>query len=661
MFIRYHLIYYAIAFILINLTRFYHLLFIIPFLIFLIFMIYRLSLKHIFICLSICLLVFIPRNNEINDVVIKGKVIKSDEKSCLVLTENKIIYLYHEYDLKYGDKIEAVVQFYDIKENTNDNLFNEKQYLSGLNVFNKGNIVELIKCENGHNVYTLFSQLLSKNKDLCDYQRLFLFSEKSNEIKDDYDILSDLSLVHLFALSGMHVSLLLSVIQGLLGLFFYEKTSKIISFIIVGMYIFSIPPSYSLQRAYLCVVLQFILNRYFNKIDILSFLIIISLIYNPYILYSTSFVFSYFIYFIVLVTSNIKYSSIWIYIGTLPIVLNINYELPLFSLIYLFFISPFVEFFYIIILLTLFIKPVEFIGIFIVFIFNNLIDVLYLINIKIIFSKPDFSFIIIYYFLYFLCLYRTEKHLNINKYISVMISLMISFYFTSHYKIYAQVSMIDVGQGDCTLIRLPMNKGNILIDTGGNKDYDLAVNTIIPYLKSIGITHLDYVYISHEDYDHSGALTSLTEEFDVKNVIKNYEEIRYIDQLKVEMLKTDKKYIDKNDNSLIMYLSYKGTSFLFTGDISKEVEKDLYNKYKKLNVDILKVSHHGSLTSTSSYLLSLIKPSIAMIGVKDNNIYKHPSEIVLNRLAKRNITILRTDKDGMFHICFYGKDYYIFR
>ena len=127
------------------------------------------------------------------------------------------------------------------------------------------------------------------------------------------------------------------------------------------------------------------------------------------------------------------------------------------------------------------------------------------------------------------------------------------------------------------------------------------------------------------------------------------------------MLKTDKKYTDKNDNSLVMYLTYKGTSFLFTGDISENVEKALYNKYKKLDVDILKVSHHGSSTSTSSFLLSLIHPDVALIGVKRKNIYKHPSDIVLKRLEKRNITILRTDIDGMFHIYFYGKDYYIFR
>ena len=198
-----------------------------------------------------------------------------------------------------------------------------------------------------------------------------------------------------------------------------------------------------------------------------------------------------------------------------------------------------------------------------------------------------------------MCIIKKEKHLPIHTYICAMFALFISFYITSHYKIYAQVTMIDVGQGDCTLIRLPYNKGNILIDTGGSQYYDIASSTIIPYLKSIGIDHLDYVYISHDDIDHSGALESLERSFDIHHVIKEYEEMRWIDDLKIEMLKTDVRYDNKNDNSLIMYITYKGTHFLFTGDISKKVEKDLYFKYKKLNVQVLKVAHHGSRSSTS--------------------------------------------------------------
>ena len=91
------------------------------------------------------------------------------------------------------------------------------------------------------------------------------------------------------------------------------------------------------------------------------------------------------------------------------------------------------------------------------------------------------------------------------------------------------------------------------------------------------------------------------------------------------------------------------------------VEKDLYAQLTKYDVDILKVSHHGSQSATSSLLLQAIHPDIAMIGVKKNNMYHHPSISVIERLKRKNIEILRTDEDGMFHIRFYGKSRYIFR
>ena len=169
-----------------------------------------------------------------------------------------------------------------------------------------------------------------------------------------------------------------------------------------------------------------------------------------------------------------------------------------------------------------------------------------------------------------------------------MIALLVTFSFYSQYKLYAEVTMIDVGQGDCTLIRLPMNQGNILIDTGGNKDYDLATQK------------LDYVYISHSDFDHCGALESLIEHFHVDQVIDRYEEERIIGCMKVKMFKSNKIYFDNNDQSLIMLVELFENRILFTGDASSQVEEDLRKQYRNLNVDILKISHHGSKTATSA-------------------------------------------------------------
>ena len=242
-----------------------------------------------------------------------------------------------------------------------------------------------------------------------------------------------------------------------------------------------------------------------------------------------------------------------------------------------------------------------------------------------------------------------------------MLALFISFFVYSRYKIYGEITMIDVGQGDCTLIRLPMNQGNILIDTGGIKDYDLATQTLIPYFRAIGIDQLDYVYISHNDYDHCGALTSLHEHFPIKHIVESYEQKRQIGCATIQMLKSDRIYTEKNDQSLVMYVQLPACSLLLTGDASTQVESDLSSQLQNLDVDILKVSHHGSRSATSSQFLNDITPSIAMIGVKKNNLYHHPSDEVIERLQRKKITILRTDQDGMFHIRFYGKSRYILK
>lgn len=107
--------------------------------------------------------------------------------------------------------------------------------------------------------------------------------------------------------------------------------------------------------------------------------------------------------------------------------------------------------------------------------------------------------------------------------------------------------------------------------------------------------------------------------------------------------------MDENDQSLVWLCSLPYQKILFTGDASIHVEKDLYAQLIKYDVDILKVSHHGSQSATSPLLLQAIHPDIAMIGVKKNNMYHHPSISVIERLKRKNIEILRTDEDGMFH------------
>jgi competence protein ComEC len=220
-----------------------------------------------------------------------------------------------------------------------------------------------------------------------------------------------------------------------------------------------------------------------------------------------------------------------------------------------------------------------------------------------------------------------------------------------------QVVMIDVGQGDCFFIQQPYARGNVLIDTGGLQKSDLATSRLIPYLQSQGVFYLDAVFISHEDYDHCGALASLKEHFKVKKVLYDFKK-KKIGDLVFKNLALDKYYTNSNDRSSIIYVTINHLNYLFTGDISKEVESDLYQTYHHLDVDVLKVAHHGSSSSSSEDLFKMIDPKVALISVGKNNRYRHPSYLTLKRLEAYGVKIYRSDLQGMVKIVYYvGKNY----
>jgi competence protein ComEC len=245
------------------------------------------------------------------------------------------------------------------------------------------------------------------------------------------------------------------------------------------------------------------------------------------------------------------------------------------------------------------------------------------------------------------------------------------------------VTFIDVGQGDSTLIELPKMKGNILIDTGGiinynNKEwsvkknkYSIALSKTIPYLKSRGIRKLDYLILTHGDFDHMGEAINLVENFKVEKVIFNCGEFNKLEQDLIKVLDkkkipyyscikelniddnklyflNNKDYGNENDNSSVIYTELSNHKFLFMGDAGVEVEEDLIKKSK--DIDVLKVGHHGSKTSSGKEFINEINPKYSIISVGKNNRYGHPNKGVIDNLEDSKI--YRTDQDGsiMFRI-----------
>lgn len=224
---------------------------------------------------------------------------------------------------------------------------------------------------------------------------------------------------------------------------------------------------------------------------------------------------------------------------------------------------------------------------------------------------------------------------------------------------------LDVGQADSMLITY--QDKDILIDAGNNEDGPKLVN----YFKSLNITKFDYVFGTHPHEDHIGGMDDIINNFEINNfympdvvtTTKTFEDIlnsmeeknlqfktpniddEYkIGDIKLKVLYVGKESNDLNDTSIVLKLTYKDTSYLFTGDATKKVENKLLTK--DIESDVLKVGHHGSQYSTLNEFLEKVNPKYAIIEVGKNNIYKHPKEVTLTKLDNMKIKYYRTDMDG---------------
>ena len=203
---------------------------------------------------------------------------------------------------------------------------------------------------------------------------------------------------------------------------------------------------------------------------------------------------------------------------------------------------------------------------------------------------------------------------------------------------------IDVGQGDSSLISFPFTGEYVLIDTGSSFNYHKLRKTLF----SKGIYEIDYLIISHDDEDHNGNIENLSKDFRIKEIIEEGRDL-YIHNTRFKFLKLG-DFDNDNDNSLVYLVEIDGYKFLFTGDLSKKVENRIYERYGPLKIDFLKVSHHGSYTGTSPYLIGNILPEYAIIST--NGKYNHPSVETIDTLDSYLVRYFITKYSGNIEICF---------
>ena len=241
-----------------------------------------------------------------------------------------------------------------------------------------------------------------------------------------------------------------------------------------------------------------------------------------------------------------------------------------------------------------------------------------------------------------------------------------------------QVHFIDVGQALSVLVECD---GQFMLYDGGNVDDG---SLVVSYLQQQGVEELQYVFCSHAHEDHVGGLAAALAYFPAHHVYAPVTEadtkcfrdfVKYTQQqgLSVEVpaagtvwqlgsatitqLGPVAQYSDTNDTSLVLRLDYGSTSFLLTGDMEADAERDLVNTGANLKADVLQVGHHGSSTSTSYIFLNSVLPEMGVISCGVNNKYGHPHEETLSILRDAGVDVYRTDLLGTITIGSDGRNY----
>ncbi len=228
--------------------------------------------------------------------------------------------------------------------------------------------------------------------------------------------------------------------------------------------------------------------------------------------------------------------------------------------------------------------------------------------------------------------------------------LAASLFFDPFFHVY----MLDIGQGDCALLVEPFQKSAVLIDAGQNVFRDNVATVIVPFLRSRGIRQLDAVVVTHNDFDHSGGVEELQKQIPVRQIVTSRDERVDVDYPFVSLLPA-REVQEENDESIVSYFSYDGIDYLWMGDAGVEIERQLLKQYDLSKVDVLKLGHHGSQTSSDFSFLAQTNPQLALISVGENNRYGHPHPRVIQNLRNLEIDTLMTKDDGMVHIFSLGR------
>ena len=617
---------------------------------------------------------------EAKETLIANYYIKSEEEKINLLEKIGI-----------GKKILISGNLKKPLNNTIPNNFNYKDYLYNKKIYYTLDIDSLDVIRENNFIDKIKDCLIKRAYNMRNNSFLLtlVLGDKSLLDSETYDAYQKNGISHLLAISGTHVSVLLAFFSSIFNNIKPKKKLIILSIILIFFgYLTNFQAS--VNRAiffYIFSNINKIFSFNYNNIHILIFTAIFLIIINPFIVYDLGFIYSFIVSFGIIyyndkITGNyiakLLKISIISFLFSLPISASVNYEVNITSILINIIYVPLISLIIFPLSIITYIFPILETLYTILINFSDFLINIFL-NLCIFINIPKYMMILNAIF-YILLIIIKQNPKWITIFILIIIIIKLTPYLDNSYYLF----FLDVSQGDSLIFITPHKREVILIDTGGkieyekeewqksNKEYNLSDNTI-KFLKSLGITNINYLIVTHGDFDHMGEAINLVNNFKVEKVIFNCGEyndlekelIKVLDKKKIKYYScikelnidknklyflNNKDYGNENDNSSIIYTKLNNHKFLFMGDAGIEVEEDLIKKYNLQDIDVLKVGHHGSKTSSSIEFINEINPKYSIISVGKNNRYGHPNKEVLESLKESKI--YRTDEGGsiMFKI-----------
>lgn len=585
---------------------------------------------------------------------------------------------------------------------TNENQFDSCRFYRQRHIYNQLKIKQVIAISTPpqhnfiyscHNLRAVLIKYFKKMpQPLGGYCQQLLVGQSDPAIKQTMQDVKKLGIIHLFCISGMHVFLLVAIIKlGCTFLWLDREIINIILMIILPFYLVIAGGAISIVRAVIMAEAG-LLGRLLkvDSLDGWAISLLIGLAVEPELLLSLGGQLSYTLSFILQVLTEVPrfWQSILLSLVSLPAILTYTFEFHCLSLILSW---PMIPLFSFAIFPSVLVSAATFGFLpFLAYLTNDLLVIyqrllgwLAQCSGEIHFGKPPVFCALLLFLATLWCIQDFRKR---HRWI-ILAGLYSCCFLFIHYPINGEVTFVDIGQGDCIIIRQPFNRQVTMIDTGGKlqfgrpltayrSDNDIARQTSINYLKSKGISHLSTIYLSHHDVDHIGYLPTVMEEMQVDKIVVPagmekqsalMERIQGNSQARVIPVTDQTISVDrelkilhpfapgeaKNEDSLVLAGCFNGVRFLFTGDLDRDNERKVVEKYPNLRTDVLKLGHHGSKTASDPVFLQRLRPQLGIISAGRFNRYHHPSDEVVASLKQQNILPVSTQQYGMISY-FYG-------